>query len=184
MFNPEADDAVNYGAIGGVIGHEISHGFDDAGSQSDGDGNLRDWWQSADRANFKKLAEQLSQQYEAYSPLPGYNLNGKLTLGENLADNSGLAIAYKAYQLSLKGQKSPVIDGLTGEQRVLMGWAQVWRGKARDAEAIRLINTDSHSPARFRANGPLSNLPGFYEAFGVKPGDGMYVAPDKRIVIW
>lgn len=184
FFNPEADDAVNYGGIGGVIGHEISHGFDDSGSQSDGDGNLRDWWQDKDKANFKQLAAQLASQYDAYSPLPGYHLNGKLTLGENLADNSGLAIAFKAYQISLKGKPAPVLDGFTGEQRVIMGWAQVWRGKARDAESIRLINTDPHSPAQFRANGPLSNLPGFYQAFDVKPGDKMYVAPAKRTVIW
>ena len=184
FFNPEAEDAVNYGGIGGVIGHEISHGFDDSGSQSDGDGNLRDWWQDKDKANFKQLAAQLSSQYDAYSPLPGYHLNGKLTLGENLADNSGLAIAWKAYQLSLKGKPAPVLDGFTGEQRVIMGWAQVWRGKARDAESIRLINTDPHSPAQFRANGPLSNLPGFYQAFDVKPGDKMYVEPAKRTVIW
>ena len=184
FFNPDADDAVNYGGIGGVIGHEISHGFDDSGSQSDGDGNLRDWWQDSDKTNFKQLANALANQYEAYSPLPGYHLNGKLTLGENIADNSGLAIAYKAYQLSLKGKPAPAIDGFSGEQRLFMGWAQVWRGKARDAESIRLINTDPHSPARFRANGPLTNLPAFYQAFDVKPGDKMYVEPGKRTVIW
>jgi putative endopeptidase len=184
FFNPEADDAVNYGGIGAVIGHEISHGFDDSGSQSDGNGNLRDWWTKDDKTNFKQLADALVNQYSGYSPLTGYNVNGKLTLGENIADNSGLAIAYKAYQISLKGKPAPVMDGFTGEQRVFMGWAQVWRGKARDAETIRLIATDSHSPAMFRANGPLTNLESFHEAFKVKEGDKMYQEPSKRITIW
>ncbi len=184
FFNPEADDAVNYGGIGAVIGHEIGHGFDDSGSQSDGDGNLRDWWTTDDKANFKKLTDAMVAQYNQYSPLDGYHVNGKLTLGENIGDNSGLAIAYKAYQLSLNGKKAPVIDGFSGNQRVFMGWAQVWRGKARDAETIRLISTDSHSPAKFRANGPLTNINGFYEAFDVKAGDKMYVAPENRISIW
>lgn len=184
FFNPAADDAVNYGGIGAVIGHEISHGFDDSGSQSDGDGNLRDWWTKEDKANFGKLTAAMIAQYNAYSPLPGYNVNGALTLGENIADNSGLSIAYKAYQISLGGKPAPVIDGYTGDQRLFMGWAQVWRGKARDAEAIRLINTDPHSPAAVRGNAPLTNLPAFYSAFGVKEGDKMYTAPEKRITIW
>ncbi len=184
FFNPAADDAVNYGGIGAVIGHEISHGFDDSGSQSDGDGNLRDWWSKEDKANFGKLTTAMIAQYNAYSPLPGYNVNGALTLGENIADNSGLSIAYKAYLISLGGKPAPVIDGYSGEQRLFMGWAQVWRGKARDAEAIRLLNTDPHSPASVRGNAPLTNIPGFYSAFGVKEGDKMYVAPEKRITIW
>ena len=184
FFNAKADDAVNYGGIGAVIGHEISHGFDDSGSQSDGDGNLRDWWSKEDKANFGKLTSALVAQYSAYSPLPGYQLNGALTLGENIADNSGLAIAYKAYQISLGGKAAPVIDTYTGNQRLFMGWGQVWRGKAREAEAIRLIATDPHSPAMFRGNGPLTNLPEFYSAFGVKPGDKMYVAPGQRTTIW
>ncbi len=184
FFSAEAEDAVNYGGIGAVIGHEISHGFDDSGSQSDGDGNLRDWWSKDDKANFGKLTAALVEQYGAYSPLPGYKLNGALTLGENIADNSGLAIAYKAYQISLGGKAAPVIDGYTGNQRLFMGWAQVWRGKARDAEAIRLIATDPHSPAQFRGNGPLTNLAEFYSAFEVKPGDKMYVAPEQRTTIW
>ena len=184
FFNAAADDAVNYGAIGAVIGHEISHGFDDKGSQSDGDGNLRDWWTPADRANFKAKADAMVKEYGAFSPLPGYNVNGALTLGENIADNSGIAIAYKAYKLSLNGQPAPVIDGLTGDQRFFMGFAQVWRSKVRDEQQIVLIKTDPHSPGQFRANGTLVNQPGFYEAFGVKPGDRMYVAPDRRIIIW
>ena len=123
-------------------------------------------------------------QYGNYSPLEGYKVNGKLTLGENIGDNSGLSIAYKAYQISLKGKKAPVIDGYSGNQRVFMGWAQVWRGKARDAETIRLLSTDSHAPGMFRANGPLTNMPEFYQAFDVKVGDKMYVEPAKRIRIW
>jgi predicted metalloendopeptidase len=184
FFNAKADDAVNYGGIGAVIGHEISHGFDDSGSQSDGDGNLRDWWTKDDKANFTKITGALVAQYNAYSPLAGYNVNGALTLGENIADNSGLSIAYKAYQISLGGKPAPKMDGYTGNQRVFMGWAQVWRGKARDAETIRLISTDSHSPAAVRGNAPLTNLPEFYSAFEVKSGDKMFVAPEKRITIW
>ncbi|TXI96453.1 MAG: M13 family peptidase [Burkholderiaceae bacterium] len=184
FFNPDADDAVNYGGIGAVIGHEIGHGFDDSGSKSDGDGNLRDWWTAEDKANFKKLTDAMVEQYNAYSPIDGYKVNGKLTLGENIGDNSGLAIAYKAYQISLKGKPAPMIDGFTGSQRVFLGWAQVWRGKARKDETIRLLATDPHSPAMFRANGPLTNIDAFYEAFGVKPGDKMYVEPAKRITIW
>nr|WP_311197409.1 M13 family metallopeptidase [Rugamonas brunnea] len=184
FFDAGADDAVNYGAIGAVIGHEISHGFDDKGSQSDGDGNLRDWWTKEDRANFKARTDVLVQQYASYSPLPGYNVNGALTLGENIADNSGLAIAYKAYKLSLNGQPAPVIDGLTGDQRFFMGFAQVWRSKMREPQQIVQIKTDPHSPGQFRANGTMVNQPGFYEAFGVKPGDKMYLAPEQRVIIW
>ena len=184
FFDAAADDAVNYGGIGGVIGHEISHGFDDQGSQYDGDGNLRDWWTKEDHAKFNAKTAMLVAQYNAFSPLPGYHVNGALTLGENIADNSGLAIAFKAYQLSLGGKSAPVIDGLTGEQRLYMGWAQVWREKSRDAQTLVRIKTDPHSPAQYRANGSLSNQPGFYAAFGVKPGDKMYLAPQQRVIIW
>jgi putative endopeptidase len=184
FFDAGADDAVNYGAIGAVIGHEISHGFDDKGSQSDGDGNLRDWWTQEDRANFKARTDVLVRQYGSYSPLPGYHVNGDLTLGENIADNSGLAIAYKAYKLALGGQPAPVIDGLTGDQRFYMGFAQVWRSKMREPQQIVQIKTDPHSPGQFRANGTMVNQPGFYEAFGVKPGDRMYLAPEQRVIIW
>jgi len=184
FFDARADDAVNYGAIGAVIGHEISHGFDDSGSQSDGDGNLRDWWTAQDRANFKAKTDALVKQYDGYSPLPGYNVNGRLTLGENIADNSGLAIAYKAYKLSLNGQPAPTIDNLTGEQRFYMGFGQVWRSKMREAQQIVQVKTDPHSPGQFRANGTVVNQPGFYEAFGVKEGDKLYVAPEKRVLIW
>ncbi|WP_371867558.1 M13 family metallopeptidase [Duganella guangzhouensis] len=184
FFDARADDAVNYGAIGAVIGHEISHGFDDGGSQSDGDGNLRDWWTKEDKANFKAKADALTTQYDGYSPLPGYHVNGALTLGENIADNSGLAIAYKAYQISLGGKPAPVLDGFTGEQRFFMGWSQIWRVKMREDQQILQIKTDPHSPGQFRSNGPVVNQPGFYDAFGVKPGDKLYVAPEQRIIIW
>ncbi|MGJ9418485.1 M13 family metallopeptidase [Massilia sp. CMS3.1] len=184
FFDMRADDAVNYGAIGAVIGHEIGHGFDDKGSQSDGDGNLRDWWTKEDRAAFQKRADMLVKQYNAYSPIPGYNVNGELTLGENIGDNSGLAIAYKAYKISLKGQPAPVIDGLTGDQRFFMGFGQVWRSKMREAQQIVQVKTDPHSPGQFRANGTVMNHPAFYEAFGVKEGDKMYLAPKDRVTIW
>ena len=184
FFNRQADDAVNYGGIGAVIGHEISHGFDDSGSHYDGDGNLRDWWSETDKSNFKQLTTALVKQYAAYSPLPGYHINGALTLGENIADNSGLAIALKAYQLSLQGKPAALIDGYTGEQRLILGWAQVWRTKTRDAEAIRLLSIDPHSPGAARSNLPLMNLPAFYTAFELKPGDQMYLAPQQRVTIW
>ncbi|WP_090189293.1 MULTISPECIES: M13 family metallopeptidase [unclassified Duganella] len=184
FFDARADDAVNYGAIGAVIGHEISHGFDDGGSQSDGDGNLRDWWTKEDKANFRAKADALVKQYDGYSPLPGYHVNGALTLGENIADNSGMAIAYKAYKLSLGGKPAPVIDGFTGDQRFFMGFGQIWRVKMREEQQILQIKTDPHSPGQYRTNGPVVNQPGFYDAFGVKPGDKLYVAPEQRIIIW
>ncbi len=184
FFDMRADDAVNYGAIGAVIGHEISHGFDDKGSQSDGDGNLRDWWTKEDRAKFQAKADALTRQYDGYSPLPGYNVNGALTLGENIGDNSGVAVAYKAYKLSLGGKEAAVIDGLTGDQRFYMGFAQVWRSKMRDDQQIIQVKTDPHSPGQFRANGTMMNQPGFFEAFGVKEGDKMYRAPAERVIIW
>ncbi|OFA05883.1 M13 family metallopeptidase [Duganella sp. HH101] len=184
FFNADADDAVNYGAIGGVIGHEISHGFDDQGAQYDGDGNLRDWWTAADHKNFAAKTKMLVEQYNQFSPLPGYHVNGELTLGENIADNSGIAIAYKAYKLSLGGKEAPVIDGLTGDQRFYMGFAQVWRLKMREAQQIVQIKTDPHSPGQFRANGPMRNQPGFYDAFNVKPGDKMYLEPKDRVIMW
>ncbi|MCS0582877.1 M13 family peptidase [Massilia pinisoli] len=184
FFDANADDAVNYGGIGAVIGHEISHGFDDQGSQYDGDGNLRDWWTEADHKNFADKTKMLVNQYNQFEPVPGYHVNGELTLGENIADNSGLAIAYKAYKISLKGKKPPVIDGLTGDQRLYMGWAQVWRMKMREQQQIQQVKTDPHSPGQFRANGTLRNQPGFYDAFKVKQGDKMYLAPQERVIIW
>jgi len=184
FFDANADDAVNYGAIGGVIGHEISHGFDDQGAQYDGDGNLRDWWTKADHKNFAKKTKQLVAQYNGFSPVKGHFVNGELTLGENIADNSGVAIAYKAYKLSLNGKKAPVIDGFTGEQRFYAGFAQVWRMKMREAQQLVLLKTDPHSPGQFRANGTMRNQPGFYQAFDVKPGDKMYLPPKDRVIMW
>ncbi len=184
FFNIHADDAVNYGAIGAVIGHEISHGFDDQGAQYDGAGNLRDWWTKEDHEHFKAKTEALVKQYSAYEPVAGYHVNGELTLGENIADNSGLAIAYKAYKLSLGGKPAPVIDGLTGEQRFYLGFGQVWRGKMRENAAIVRIKTDPHSPPQVRADGTVKNQPGFYDAFGIKDGDKMYLAPDQRVIMW
>jgi putative endopeptidase len=184
FFNAQADDAVNYGAIGAVIGHEISHGFDDRGSQYDADGNLRDWFTPDDHAKFAARTKALVAQYDAYEPVAGFHVNGELTLGENIADNSGLAIAYQAYRLSLGGRAAPVIDGFSGDQRFFLGWMQVWRGKVREAEAIRRVKTDPHSPPAVRGTATILNQPGFYEAFGVKPGDKMYLPPPERVTVW
>ena len=184
FFNVKADDAVNYGGIGAVIGHEISHAFDDQGSQYDESGNLHNWWTKKDRDMFNAKTAKLIEQYNAYSPLAGYHINGELTLGENIADNSGLAIAYKAYELSLNHSRATVIDNLTGEQRFYLGWAQVWRAKVRPEQIIKRIKVDPHSPAEFRCNGALSNQAGFYDTFKLKPGDKMYLEPEKRVTIW
>lgn len=184
FFNVAADDAVNYGAIGAVIGHEISHGFDDQGRHYDGVGNLREWWTAEDDAEFRKRTAGLVAQYSAYSPLSGLNVNGELTLGENIADLSGLTVAYRAWRLSLGGQEAPVIDGLTGEQRFFMGWAQVWARKYRDDDMRRRLLTDPHSPSEYRANGVLLNMPEFQTAFGVKEGDVLYRKPEERVKIW
>jgi putative endopeptidase len=184
FFDATADDAVNYGGIVAVIGHEVSHGFDDRGSQYDADGNLRDWFTPEDHAKFATRTKALVAQYNAYEPVSGYHVNGELTLGENIADNSGLALAYQAYQLSLAGKASPTIDGFTGEQRFYLGWVQVWRGKVREDEAIQRTKVDPHSPPAVRGTAPLMNQPGFYAAFGVKSGDKMYRSPDQRVIIW
>jgi predicted metalloendopeptidase len=184
FFNPKADDAVNYGAIGAVIGHEISHGFDDQGSQYDEKGNLRDWWTKEDHEKFAQRTAMLVKQYNAYSPVPGYNVNGELTLGENIADNSGLAIAYKAYKISLGGKEAPQLDGLSGDERFFMGFAQAWRGKVRDQAMIVRIKTDPHAPNEFRANGTLRNQDAYYQTFNVKEGDKMYLPPEQRVRIW
>ena len=184
LFDAQADDAVNYGAIGAVIGHEISHGFDDQGSQYDGDGNLNDWWTAEDHEKFAAKTKALVQQYNAYEPVAGYHVNGELTLGENIADNSGLAIAYKAYRISLGGKEAPVIDGLTGDQRFFMGSSQGWRTKMRDDYTVRLIKSDPHSPNSIRSNAAVINQAAFYRAFDVKPGDKMYLPPEKRVSIW
>ncbi|HEV2146179.1 MAG TPA: M13 family metallopeptidase [Longimicrobiaceae bacterium] len=184
FFNPDADDAVNYGAIGAVIGHEISHGFDDQGSRSDGEGNLRNWFTEADLNEFKRRGDVLVGQYSGYEPIPGTPINGRLTLGENIGDLSGVAMAYKAYRRSLNGREAPVIAGFTGDQRFFLGFAQIWRTKEREATLRRLLLSDSHSPGEFRTNVPLKNIPEFYTAFGVKEGDGMYLPPQQRVKVW
>ncbi len=184
FFTMSADDAVNYGAIGAVIGHEISHGFDDKGSQYDGEGNLRNWWTQADQDAFEARTKALSDQYGAYEPVEGHHINGELTLGENIADVSGLAVALRAYRRSLDGEHAPVIDGLTGEQRFFAGWAQVWRAKTREQEEIRRLATDPHSPPEYRVLGVLVNNDDFVSAFEVQPGDGMWRAPEERVKIW
>ena len=184
FFNLAADDAVNYGAIGAVIGHEIGHGFDDQGRRSDGDGNLSDWWTEADAREFSARSKKLVEQYSAYNPIDNLQVNGAFTLGENIGDLGGLTIAYRAYQLSLKGKPAPVIEGFTGPQRFFLGWAQAWRRKYRDEELRQRLVTDPHSPSQYRCIGVVSNMPEFYEAFGVKESDKMYRLPEGRVKIW
>lgn len=184
FFDAQADDAVNYGGIGAVIGHEISHGFDDQGSRYDAQGNLSNWWTDEDRKAYEALTSKLVAQFEEYEPLPGRKLNGKLTLGENIADLSGMAIAYKAYRLSLGKNEGPRIEGYTASQRFFLGWAQIWRRKYRDDELARRLVVDPHSPSLYRANGPVRNLNAFYEAFDLKPGDKMFKPKEERIQIW
>ena len=184
FFDPNADMAVNYGGIGGVIGHEMTHGFDDEGRQSDGDGMLRDWWTAEDAAKFDARAKALGEQYDAFPVIDGAHINGKLTMGENIADMGGVLLALDAYHASLHGQPAPVIDGLTGDQRVFLGWAQVWRTKQREDSLRRQLVTDPHSPPIARVDVPLHNIDAWYDAFGVKPGDKLYVAPDQRVRIW
>ncbi|WP_395673225.1 M13 family metallopeptidase [Phenylobacterium sp.] len=184
FFDPDADPAVNYGAIGGVIGHEITHGFDDQGRKSDGDGRLTDWWTAEDAARFQAEAVKLGKQYSAQEILPGAFINGDLTMGENIADLGGLLLGLDAYRISLKGKPAPVLDGLTGDQRVFLGWAQVWRAKYRDDRMKQLLVSDPHAPPQSRVDLPVRNIDAFYEAFGVKPGQKMYVAPEERVRIW
>jgi putative endopeptidase len=184
FFDPDGDPAINYGGIGAVIGHEVTHGFDDQGRKSDGDGRLTDWWTAEDAARFNAQAAKLGKQYAAAEVLPGAFINPDLTMGENIGDLGGLLLGLDAYHRSLDGKPSPVIDGLTGEQRVFMGWAQVWRGKNRDDRQRQLLVADPHSPPKSRVDIPVRNIDAFYEAFGVKPGDKMYVAPADRVRIW
>jgi putative endopeptidase len=184
FFNLDADDAVNYGAIGGVIGHEISHGFDDQGSRSDGDGNLRDWWTEEDQRAFAERTGRLADQYSGYCPMEGLCVNGRVSLGENIGDLSGLTVAYRAYQLSLGGEEAPVIDGFTGDQRFFLGWAQIWRINYREEALRQRVMVGPHSPNMYRVNGVMVNMPEFYEAFDVRPGDALYVAPEERVKIW
>jgi putative endopeptidase len=184
FFDVTVDDALNYGAIGSVIGHEISHGFDDQGRRYDGHGNLNDWWAAADNEEFTRRAKAFGAQYDASSPLPGTHVNSGLTMGENIADLAGVAMAYRAYKISLQGKPAPVIDGYTGDQRFFIGWAQGWARKYRDDELRRRLLTDPHSPSEYRTNIIVSDLPEFYAAFDVKPGDKMYRAPADRVKIW
>jgi len=184
FFDPDADDAVNYGAIGAVIGHEISHGFDDQGSKYDGKGVFQDWWTKEDRANFDARTAALVKQYDSYEPLPGLHVIGKNTLGENIADNAGLAIALKAYHVSLNGKPAPVIDGYSGDQRLFLAFGQVWRTKMRDSAIRTQTLSNEHTVAEFRVIGPTRNMDAWYDAFGVKPGEKYYLAPSERVHLW
>jgi predicted metalloendopeptidase len=185
FYNYLADEAVNYGGIGAVIGHEISHGFDDSGSRYNGDGNLIDWWTAEDLKQFTALGGALADQYSALEPLPGIKVDGKFTLGENIGDLGGINAAYDGLQLYLKENKNPgLIDGYTPEQRLFISWATIWRSKMRDEALKNQVKTDPHSPGMYRAYVPLLNLETFYQAFDIKPGDGMYTAPEKRVIIW
>jgi putative endopeptidase len=186
FFDPDRDEAANYGAIGAVIGHEIGHGFDDQGSKFDGDGRLTDWWSAADRQAFDTRTQSLIEQYNGLAPrqIPDQHVNGALTIGENIGDLGGLGIAWKAYLVSLNGEEAPVIDGLTGAQRFFLSWARIWQSKARDEEAIRLLAADPHSPGEFRCNQIVRNLDEFYTAFGVGATDELWLEPAARVSIW
>ncbi|MBB2186547.1 M13 family metallopeptidase [Gluconacetobacter liquefaciens] len=184
FFNPKADAAINYGAIGGVIGHEMTHSFDDEGRKFDEHGRLRDWWTKADATRFQKLADRLGAQYDAFEVLPGVHVNGKLTMGENIADLGGLTLALDAYHASLQGKPAPVIDGLTGDQRVFLGWAQVWREKVRDDAVRQEIVVDPHSPPVARVNIPMHNIDAWYAAWAVEAGQKLYLKPQDRVKIW
>src|SRR5262249_42712642 len=186
FFDPNADPAVNYGAVGSVIGHEITHGFDDQGRKSDGDGVLRDWWVAEDAAKFETQAAKLGAQYEAFAfpQLPDHHITARQTMGENIADLGGVLLGLEAYKISLAGKPAPALDDFTGEQRVFLGWAQVWRTLFRDDALRQYLATDSHSPGMVRAFAPLRNVDAWYEAFGVKEGDRNYVKPEDRVRIW
>ena len=184
FFDPQVDEAINYGAIGSIIGHEIGHGFDDSGAQFDGDGRLYNWWTESDQAAFKARTARLIEQYNGFEILPGVTVNGTLTQGENIGDLAGVSIAYKAYIYSLGGKPAPVLDGYTGAQRFFIGFAQAFLGQSREERARQMIKIDEHSPEKFRVNGTLPNIDGFYEAFKVQPGDLMYRGVDQRVTIW
>ena len=184
FFDAAADPAVNYGAIGVVIGHEISHGFDDQGRKIDADGAVRDWWTQGDAERFEAEAKKFGEQYAAFEVVPGSFINPELTMGENIADFAGVMVALDAYHRSLNGQEAPVIDGLTGDQRFFLAYAQVWKSKAREDALRNQVTTDPHSPARYRTIAPLRNVDAWYDAFDVAPGDEMYLAPEERVKIW
>jgi len=184
IFDADADPTINYGAAGGIIGHELTHGFDDQGRKIDASGTLRDWWTKQDAETFKKRADMLGAQYSKYEPIPGVHVNGELTMGENIADLGGLTLALDAYRASLKGQTAPVLDGFTGEQRVLLGWAQAWRGKVTDDYVKKQVVSDPHSPRQFRVIGSSRNIDAWYDSFKVESNDKMFVPPDQRARIW
>ena len=184
FFDPNADDAVNYGGIGAVMGHEIGHGFDDQGSKYTGLGVLESWWTDADRQAFEQRVSNLGAQYDSYEGLPGLHVQGKLTMGENIGDLSGLSISLQAYHVSLNGKKAPVLDGYTGDQRFFLGFAQIWRGKYRDSAMRQQVLSNPHSPPHWRVVGPTRNIDAWYKAFDVKPGDKYYLAPDQRVHLW
>jgi putative endopeptidase len=185
FFNPAADDAVNYGAMGAVIGHELTHGFDDQGAQFDSDGNLKNWWTKEDKERFEAKTKKLAAQFDQYIAIDDVHVKGELTLGENIADLGGLTIAYYAFKKSLEGKPvPPKIDGFTGEQRFFIAWAQAWRANSRPEFLKNLVQTDPHSPEHIRANAAPSNMQEFYDAFGVKEGDKMYRAKEDRVEIW
>ena len=184
FFDVSADPAVNYGAIGGVIGHEIGHGFDDQGRAFDEAGRTRNWWTPVTDEKFKAATQQLGTQYSKYCPVPNGCINGQLTMGENIGDLGGLTMAYTAYKLSLNGKDAPVIDGFTGDQRFFLAWAQVWRAMAREDDTRQRLVTDPHSMPEFRTNGVVRNMDEWYAAFDVKPEDKLYLPPDQRVRIW
>jgi putative endopeptidase len=184
FFDPDGDMAINYGGIGGTIGHELTHGFDDSGRRYDATGKLTDWWSAEDSRKFEAEAAKFGKQYAAFEVLPGAKINPDNTMGENIADLGGLLLALDAYHASLKGRPAPIIDGLSGDQRVFLGWAQVWRGKTRDDAMRRQLVSDPHSPERARVDVPVRNIDAFYESYGVKSGDRMFVAPAERVRIW
>jgi putative endopeptidase len=184
MFDPDADPAVNYGAVGAVIGHEISHGFDDQGRQFDEAGRLRDWWQPADAERFNREAARLAAQYDSYEAMPGVKVNGKLTLGENIGDQGGVKLALDAWRASLGSRPAPVLDGYTGDQRFFLGWAQAWRNKFRPEILQMIVVSDPHSPVRFRVDGTLRNIDEWYAAFNIRPGHKLYLKPEDRVRVW
>ena len=185
FFNPDADDAVNYGSMGAIIGHELTHGFDDQGAQFDADGNLKNWWTEKDKSNFKMKTDILVSQFNNYIAIDSMHVRGELTLGENIADLGGLTISYYAFKKSLEGKPAPEkIDGFTAEQRFFLAWAQGWRGNMRAEYLKNMVQTNPHSPGNFRVNGPPSNMQEFYDAFGVKEGDKMYRPKAERAEIW
>jgi predicted metalloendopeptidase len=184
FFDPRADEATNYASIGAVIGHEFSHGFDDQGRKFDGSGQLSDWWTESDAQEYEARSVGLIEQYENFLPLPDQNINGKLTLGENIADLAGLTIAYRAWQILLDGRAAPLLEGFTGDQRFFIGYAQSWRGKQREEFLREMLLSDPHSPYQYRVIGVLRNMPEFYAAFDVKENDAMFLPESERVKIW